>query len=535
MKLKIKVLIFSLSLGFLTGVLIIFPSRQAVYAVLEDEVAKRGLLKVADLPSTTVSGFRTGDENRLLIILQDSLKQTGAAYGMALDPQGQVLAHTNVLEKGKGYTDSVTLEAIRSDQSAYRRVEVDGRSLLDVSLPVWSTQQADSGEEFLLFGGAELKEQKRLGTLRLGLPLDDTLSTVDRISNRLIIITLGVIALIMSSSLFLTRTIVSTLNRVKSALQDIARGEGDLTKRIDVVSRDEFGELAQSFNAFAEKIRATIARVAGATRHLATASDELSASSIQMSHNSKETSSEANAVSLASGNTDRIVQTVAASAEQMASSFNEISKNVQESMRVATQAVGMAEMTSKTISRLGESSDGIGTVLKIITSIAQQTHLLALNAAIEAARAGEAGKGFSVVANEVKDLAKKTAQATEEIRQKIGTIQADTKESVGAIGEISNVINQISDISIAIAGMLEEQAATTREISRNMVDAAQGTGQVARSIAGVAANSQSTMESAARLQVASQDLAKMAVDLKTIVDEFKYNSTRRTDETASRI
>ncbi len=166
---------------------------------------------------------------------------------------------------------------------------------------------------------------------------------------------------------------------------------------------------------------------------------------------------------------NRNLQTVATGAEEMSATIKEIAKNASEAARVASEAVKSAATTNATVSKLGDSSVEIGQVIKVITSIAQQTNLLALNATIEAARAGEAGKGFAVVANEVKELAKQTAKATEDISQKINAIQGDTKSAVDAIGNISGIINQINDISNTIATAVEEQSATTNEMSRNVM------------------------------------------------------------------
>src|SRR5947209_5873438 len=168
----------------------------------------------------------------------------------------------------------------------------------------------------------------------------------------------------------------------------------------------------------------------------------------------------------------------------MGVSIKEIAKNATQAARVATAAVKVAENTTATVSKLGDSSVEIGQVIKVITSIAQQTNLLALNATIEAARAGEAGKGFAVVANEVKELAKETAKATEDISRKIEAIQTDTKEAVGAIANISEVIDQINGISNTIATAVEEQNATTNEMSRNVSEAAQSSGEITGNIAG---------------------------------------------------
>ena len=189
---------------------------------------------------------------------------------------------------------------------------------------------------------------------------------------------------------------------------------------------------------------------------------------------------------------------------------------------MATSAVKVAEKTNATVAKLGESSAEIGNVIKVITCIAQQTNLLALNATIEAARAGEAGKGFAVVANEVKELAKQTAKATEDISRKIEAIQADTKGAVDAIAQIGKIINQINDIQNTIASAVEEQTATTSEISRNVAEAAKGSNEIAQNITGVAQAARSTTEGASNTKNSADDLSKMALDLQKLVSQFRF-------------
>jgi methyl-accepting chemotaxis protein len=254
---------------------------------------------------------------------------------------------------------------------------------------------------------------------------------------------------------------------------------------------------------------------------LSSSAEELTAISQQMAGNAEETATQANVVSAASDEVSKNVNVVAASSEEMQASIREISKNANEAARVAKSAVTVAETTNQTISKLGESSAEIGKVIKVITSIAQQTNLLALNATIEAARAGEAGKGFAVVANEVKELAKQTAKATEEIGQKIEAIQGDTKGAVQAIAEISVVINQINDISNSIASAVEEQTVTTNEIGRNVSEAAKGTGDIAKNIAGVAIAARETTQGATDTQKAAQALTELAVQLQGLVVKSK--------------
>jgi methyl-accepting chemotaxis protein len=241
----------------------------------------------------------------------------------------------------------------------------------------------------------------------------------------------------------------------------------------------------------------------------------------QMAGNAEETATQATVVSATSEQVSQNVNVVAASSEEMLASIREIAKSANESARVARSAVGVATSTNQTIARLGDSSIEIGKVIKVITSIAQQTNLLALNATIEAARAGEAGKGFAVVANEVKELAKETAKATEEIGQKIDAIQGDSKAAINAIAEVSTIINQINDLSNTIASAVEEQTATTNEIGRNVSEAARGTNEIARNITGVATAAKDTTTGASDTQRAAAALSDMANMLRSLMAGFK--------------
>jgi methyl-accepting chemotaxis protein len=266
---------------------------------------------------------------------------------------------------------------------------------------------------------------------------------------------------------------------------------------------------------------------------LASASEELTSVSQQMASSSEETRAQASVVAGAADKVSNNAQNVSKSVEDLGSSIREIAKSAHEAAKVATTGVEVATTTTTTVARLGESSAEIGKVLKVITSIAQQTNLLALNATIEAARAGEAGKGFAVVANEVKELAKETAKATEDIGQKIDAIRQVTQGAVEAIAQISKIIVRINDYQTAIAGAVEEQSATAREIGLSGADAARGSAEIARNITSVAQASQNAAEGAGNTQRASGELARMAAELQRLVEQFKdgqhqgANPTRR--------
>ena len=300
---------------------------------------------------------------------------------------------------------------------------------------------------------------------------------------------------------------------------------GDLTARVEGNYHGDHARIKNDINTMAEALSSSMAQIEEHAQGLASSSEELSAVATQMSSNAEETAIQSNVVSAASEQVSRNIQRVATAAEQMGASIKEIASNAAEAARVASAAVKTAEATTATIARLGDSSTEIGLVIKVITSVAQQTNLLALNATIEAARAGEAGKGFAVVAHEVKELAKETAKATGEISRKIEALQANTKGAVQAIGQISAIINQINGFSSTIASAVEEQTSTTREIARNVGEAAKGSTQIAENIVSVAQAAKSATEGAANSQTASQDLARMASQLEQLVRQFKFNQT----------
>ncbi|MGO4881759.1 MAG: methyl-accepting chemotaxis protein [Bryobacteraceae bacterium] len=317
-------------------------------------------------------------------------------------------------------------------------------------------------------------------------------------------------------------------NNINGLVDDVntlaqASVNGRLGIRADATKhRGEFRKIVEGFNRTLDTVVDPLKVAANQASALASSAEELTAVSNQMASNAEETATQANVVSAASEQVSKNVTVVATGSEQMQASIREISKSANESAKVAKAAVSVAETTNHTISKLGESSVEIGKVIKVITSIAQQTNLLALNATIEAARAGEAGKGFAVVANEVKELAKETAKATEEIGQKIDAIQSDTKGAVQAIGEISGIINQINDISNNIASAVEEQTVTTNEIARNVGEAAKGTAEIAQNIGGVAIAAQNTTRGATDMQKAAQALSGMAAQLQGLVAKFTF-------------
>ncbi|MGV3607885.1 MAG: methyl-accepting chemotaxis protein [Planctomycetaceae bacterium] len=306
-----------------------------------------------------------------------------------------------------------------------------------------------------------------------------------------------------------------------------AAAAGDLTAEITIKGDDAIGQMGAGLQRFIDDLRGNIISIGETALQLGGSAEELTGVSKEMGSNAEETSNQATLVAAASEQVSANVQTVATGIEEMGASIREIAGNSNEAARVAQQAVDVASKTNTIISQLGLSSSEIGKVVKVITSIAEQTNLLALNATIEAARAGEAGKGFAVVANEVKELAKETAKATEDISQKIDAIQKDTSSAVDAIKKISEIIGMISDTSNTISSAVEEQTATVNEIGRNVAEAAKGSGEIAQNITSVADAAQSTTRGASDTQRSALDLSKMASQLQKLIARFTLEKSER--------
>lgn len=253
---------------------------------------------------------------------------------------------------------------------------------------------------------------------------------------------------------------------------------------------------------------------------VASSATEMEASSDTLGRTASDTSARATAVAAAATQASSNVQTVASATEELTASIREISNQVQTSARTAQNAVAKADRTNQKVGELAAASQRIGEVVQLISDIASQTNLLALNATIEAARAGEAGKGFAVVASEVKSLASQTAKATEDISAQIAAIQAATGETVGAIREIGATIKEIDQVAAAIAAAVEQQGSATQEISRNVQEAARGTGDVTENIEAVSIAAGETGSAAGELQNAAEELSHQAENLRSGVDAF---------------
>jgi len=309
--------------------------------------------------------------------------------------------------------------------------------------------------------------------------------------------------------------------RVDSLLVAVsAAAQGDLGHPLDTQGDDLAGQMARALDTLFTELRASMKGIADNATQLTRASDGLTSLSVDMNEVALTNTASAQEASVLTNDVGSSVDSVAGAAEQMSSSIKEIARNTTEAETVAAQAVELAKSTDATVRKLADSSAGIGNVIKVITSIAEQTNLLALNATIEAARAGDAGKGFAVVANEVKELAKETARATEQIESRISDIQTDTDLAVNAIESIGNIINKISNIQSSITIAIDEQSSVTQEISRSILQTANGSEAISTLIDGVAEKARTNQQASDDVNRAAVELSDMAVQLQQLVARF---------------
>ncbi len=377
---------------------------------------------------------------------------------------------------------------------------------------------------------------------------------ITKANNRQMILVLCVVALacmilVAPATWLMSRALVRPVVGMLARVKDIAEGEGDLTQRLTVHSNDELGELSRWFNLFLERLQTIIRQVKENSTRLNSSSTQLSKISEALADGAEQAAGEAQSVSGASEQMNENMTSIAAAMEEasvnvnmvasaageMTSTINEITQNAAKARVITSDAVTQADKASTQVGELGGSAREIGQVVETITDISEQVNLLALNATIEAARAGDAGKGFAVVANEIKELAKQTAEATQEIKHRVDAIQNSTDGTVAEIEKITSVVKDINENVMVIASAVEEQSATTRNISDNVSQAAQGitdvnahvskssevSGEIARQIGLVTSSASDISQSSAQVNINSRELSDLAEELDKLVGIFK--------------
>ncbi len=346
------------------------------------------------------------------------------------------------------------------------------------------------------------------------------------------LIVLAVLIIGLSFALSFAFLTAKSITKPMAAIMELIEGLGasDLTKRSNLNSKDEMGQMGYALDKAVADIAGTMLSINDAADTLAAAVTELNATADQVGGNAQDASDKAILVSASVEEIASILSSLSSGATQMTASIAEISRSASFATEITEGAANLAGSARKTIDDLDAASERIGGVVELIASIAEQTNLLALNATIESARAGEAGRGFAVVADEVKDLAVETAKATKGIASQIEEIRQETKSAVEIITKITEVISEVNKLQMTVSAAVEEQSATTTEITRSVEEVAVGSNEIAANVSNVASASRSTTEAMEASKIASGDLARLANNLAVMVGKFTLPSdgSRRT-------
>jgi len=472
---------------------------------------------------------------------------TGTAAAIYLDTHP--IASAGFTEDESGSTDEAQLqissefqsEVYNSDSHVNKVLTLAGRRYLTVSTPLKSINGESIGIFCVGRPEEEIIQSKKV-------VMSHSIRTKSEVQKWLTAMGLLSLVILVVVTHFITNSVVKPIKTLTDGVR-LIETEGDLTRRIDIKRKDEVGKLTNGFNTLTVTLQKIIRDMSTKAETLASASDTLSGLSKSMSSGAEsmsgqsstvagaaeEMSSSISTVSAASEQASTTMNSIATAAEEMSDRLNKIAQNSEKAKNITTSAVNQSQTTSEKVYRLGNAATDISKVTEVITEISEQTNLLALNATIEAARAGEAGKGFAVVANEIKELAKQTAGATQEIKDKIDGIQISTTETVNEIEDISRVINDVNDIVNTMASAVEEQSITTQEIANNVTQASQGiqeithnieqssgvSEEIAKDISVVNQSAEDIANSSSQIDLSANELSGLADDLNQMVNKFK--------------
>jgi methyl-accepting chemotaxis protein len=510
------------------------PSDSPVYkTVMSGETYNGRAFVVDDWYVTSYKPVRNGDDKIVAVIfvgrriltpqLKDMINTTKAAgvgYFFVYNSKGDVLVHPTL--EGKNLFEEPGIgESFRAHKDGFLEYEWNGEKKITYTqfFEAWDWH------------------------VGVGLSEDQMIQGIDRrIILKTVLVGAGAVLFGILVTVVLVRAITRPLNRI--AAQSLLVAEGDYTITFSHPARDAIGHLSDAMNTMVLRTKEMLSEITTATQALAAASTQLSSISTQMTQGSTQTAAMANAVSKATGEvTENMtsvsaameqasvnMNTVAAAAEEMSATIQEIAQNSERAKNTTTSAVHKAQDASGRVNNLGEAAREINAVTATITAISSQTNLLALNATIEAARAGEAGRGFAVVANEIKELAQQTAQATEDIRERIGGIQSVTTQTVRDISDISGVIAEMNEIVGTIAAAVEEQSVTTRDIAENVGQASAGITEINSNVAASSAMTRSVSADIEKVRQASDEMTSSSQTVQSSAKELSELAERLRDQ-----